>query len=202
MGLWHYLKSLHDLYGWCKIKVATLMRKYHRSEASINRWLGALRAAGFLLSEQHGQACCVYTILEPKVIGQSDRPEPPASLHEPSEEVCSNEQTISSDDAPALPEIARKTSGFERLSEGDRRYLAELQRAGTSPDAFRAAILVGRARRAVAESNWALTAAREGRLFRAEPIRSLRYFGTLLAEKFAAGYVEHVAGWLERRKTA
>lgn len=92
------------------------------------------------------------------------------------------------DDADPLAELARKSAGFERLSESDRRYVAELQRDGVPVEAVRAGILVGRARRAVADSKGV-----------PQPIRSLRYFAGTIAEKFEPGYIEHVARWLERK---
>jgi hypothetical protein len=110
MALWHYLKSLHELHGWCKIKVTTLKRKYNRAVSTINHWLGCLRAAGLLRSEQHGQTCCVYTIL----VGQIGRPEQQPSLFTESEKEFSSTKKK----AEVVSEVQEERAVEEKKSAG------------------------------------------------------------------------------------
>ncbi len=83
------------------------------------------------------------------------------------------------DDAESVAEQARKWAGFQRLSDGDRRYLAELARLGITSAAIRAGIIVARARKAG-----------RGRFY------SLRYCAETIAEatqgKFPTRYVEYL----------
>ncbi len=90
-----------------------------------------------------------------------------------------------------VAEIARKAAGFERLSEGDRRWVQELERAGTPREYIEAGVLVGRSRKMVSASN----SGESARVF------SLRYFAGAIAEapRWPVGYADHVRGWLRRR---
>jgi len=89
-----------------------------------------------------------------------------------------------------IEEAAREAAGFERLSDGDRRFCRELE--GISEESMRAGVLLGRARRLGHEMN---TGTRER-------VRSLRYFaGTIqeAAKGLPAGYVEHLENWIKRK---
>ncbi len=199
MALWHYLRSLGKLYGWIKIRVSTLMRKYGRSEAPIPRWLGMLRAFSAISSVQRGRVCCEYKVLkDPPACNRkkgtknereflvndrpNDRPEQLPLFTEPRESVSPTEKQNHPKDVASIPGIARKSAGFERLSETDRRWVTELR---ATPEAVRAGIIVVRARNA-------------GR----QTVRSLKYFAGPIAEAvrgdFPAGYVDYLEYRLPR----
>ena len=90
-------------------------------------------------------------------------------------------------------ETIKTLSGIQRLSSGDRKFCADLESSGTSLDAVKAGILVGRARRLIHESKTGKT----------EAIQSLRYFTNTIEEAkgglFEAGYVSHIEDWLRRK---
>jgi len=91
-----------------------------------------------------------------------------------------------------VAEIARKAAGFERLSEGDRRWVRELERSGTPREHIEAGVLVGRSRKMVSAANTGGSA----RVF------SLRYFAGAIAEapNWPAGYGEHARNWIRRKE--
>ncbi len=89
-----------------------------------------------------------------------------------------------------IEEAAREAAGFERLSEGDRRFCRELE--GLPEETIRAGVILGRARRMVHETNTGTQ----------EPVRSLRYFAATIQEAakgLPAGYVEHLENWINRK---
>jgi hypothetical protein len=197
-GLLKYLDAVSRMNGWLCVSVRFLSRKYGRAQSTVKRWLGELFSAGYLRSEKHGRRCRTYTVLIP----HTDTSERQLSLYEPLEYVSPTEKQHHRDDVESEnSEAIRKAAGFERLSEGDRRYLKELQRSGVAVESIRAGVLVGRARRMCSEHNWAAEAAKWGRRHEADPIRSLRYFAGPIAEQFPSGYADYMENWL-RRHTA
>jgi hypothetical protein len=184
-GLLQYLKAVEKLNRWLRVSVRFLQAKYRRAASTVKRWLGELRAAGYLQSHRHGRKCREYTLSIP----QNDTSEQLHLFTELSKSESPTEIQNHPDDVAGVFEVARKSAGFERLSEGDRRYVRGLAASGVSAASIRAGILVGRARRMIADEK------RGG-----GPVRSLRYFAGPIADAFEPGYVEHVAGWLERKR--
>lgn len=89
-----------------------------------------------------------------------------------------------------IEETAREAAGFERLSDGDRRFCSELK--GLSEETIRAGVLLGRARRLNHEVNTGIR----------ERVCSLRYFAATIQEAakgLPAGYVEHLENWIKRK---
>jgi hypothetical protein len=183
-----FFQSKQSLSGeswWSLPRIARELGDYN--ERSVRRWADELRAAGELAWDRRGSTSNLWKLQDSS--GQNVRIDrtkcPNASL-----EVNLKKEKIQhpSDDVEPI----RKAAGFESLSEGDRRYLVELQRGGTSAEAIRAGVLVGRARRMMADSRGAPQA-----------VRSLRYFAGPIAEaargEIPAGYVEYVEGWLQRK---
>lgn len=157
---------------------------------TVQRWLSELAAAGLVawkrrgyrrtneyqLSTTCGQECRIN--VASVVTPSSDQP---SGISYPYTRERLQHHLPEADDA------VRKTAGMERLSEGDRRWLAGLRRSGTAESAIRAGILVGRARKLASRSA-------------SEPIRSLRYFAQTIAEAPALpnGYLEHIENRLRR----
>lgn len=75
---------------------------------------------------------------------------------------------------------------MESLSEGDRRYLRDLQRSGVTADQIRQGIALGRARKAMSANP--------------DPVRSLRYYDSTIHEgkTVPSRYLDYVEDWLNR----
>ncbi len=91
------------------------------------------------------------------------------------------------DDVAPVYDAIRKAAGFERLSEGDRRFVAQQRKAGVSEQQIVAGIILGRSRNMTSGAP--------------EPIRSLRYFAATIqeAQSVPAAYIRHCELWIERK---
>jgi hypothetical protein len=180
-ALWNYLRGVKKLHGWLKVKISTLARHYHRSESTIKRWLGELFAANRLRSKRRGRKCPEYEVLIP----QSDTSEQGCLFNEPSE-VAPSVNQHHRDDA------ARIAAGFERLSQGDLKFLRDMERQTIPITAIQAGIWLGRARKLCSDINRGVC----------EKILSLRYFAGSIREAakgLPPGYAEHQRAWLIRK---
>jgi hypothetical protein len=182
----YFLKDKSGRKGSCWWGQQKIADELVMARMTVIRAIRALVLAGEIESVRRGSTSNLYRVLKYQNVTSDVTKCDNASIElNLKKEKIQNPQT---DDAALI----RKAAGFESLSEGDRRYLAELQRSGTSAEAIRAGVLVGRARRIVADSRGAPV-----------PIRSLRYFAGPIAEAargdIPAGYIEHVEGWLQRK---
>lgn len=201
----HIFPSQRTLAGYLKCSVRTVKRalaelrgqlvavrrRYRRS--NVYRLLGIETAQMGLFSTEEIPLEISTPILPvpkggPTVVVRNSEPKPKVFSKAISRETLQHPPRKDADlsSESETERTARKVAGMERLSEGDRRYLRELERSGASQGQIRAGIALGRAR--------AKTMANPTQ------VRSLRYYGATIEEAkgLPSGYLDYVQNWLER----
>lgn len=167
-----------------------LAAKMQCSVPTIDRYTRELRKSGALKTKKRQHMTAKYEIqnYQNDSSGNSsgDSSASPYLLSPEQERVNPLEQHHHDDVALAYESI-RKAAGFERLSEGDRRFVAGQRKAGISEEQIVAGIVLGRSRKMTSGA--------------AEPIRSLRYFAATIQEAptVSAAYIRHCELWIERK---
>ncbi len=183
--LWRYQRT----YGARNVSLrqSRIAVELRRPLRSVQRWIGQLVGLDLVEIQQAGPGAAEYFVKENGgALAELWRSKGRGISITESKENGIQEQHHRDDVALAYESI-RKAAGFERLSEGDRRFVAIQRKAGISEEHIVAGIVLGRSRKMTSGA--------------AEPIRSLRYFAATIqeAQTVSTAYIRHCELWIERK---